>query len=360
MTKIRKIAVLCDYKLLPERVGGMDYFFWQFDAKCKENGFEVDWFFPNESAHGSYSDLNVYSGKTENVENNFLAFLKQNEIEYSYIIAHFIELCTPFFKKVKQLSKAKVIAIDHNPRPINGYPFEKKIKKKIKGILYSKYIDTFVGVSNYTAKELIKDFGSQIKNKIQVIYNGIPIDDIQVRNTGKETKPSFLTASHLRYSKGIQDLIQAVSLLPESIKEEIVIDIYGDGPYRKKLEDQVVSLSLERCFHFMGNSSTLKSIYCNYDYLIHPSYEETFCYTVVEALAANTKVLTTNEGGNVLGIITHLENGFLFDAKNIKQLSSLIAQIWTGNLKIDKETRDDIEKRFSLEQMVNNHIQLLS
>ena len=32
----RKIAVLCNYELLPERVGGMDCFFWQFDEKCKE------------------------------------------------------------------------------------------------------------------------------------------------------------------------------------------------------------------------------------------------------------------------------------------------------------------------------------
>lgn len=358
--ELRKTAVICNYELLPERVGGMDHFFWQFDKKCKENNIHVDWFFPNYSNHGSYPDLTIHSSETENAENNFLAFSKKNKPDYTHIITHFIELCTPFFASVRQFSEAKIIAIDHNPRPLNGYPLKKKIKKKIKGKLYSKYIDIFVGVSEYSARALIKDFGSQIKNKIQVVYNGIDIVDIQVKSVKSEINPSFLTASHLRHSKGIQDLIQAVFLLPESIKEEIVIDIYGDGPYRKQLEDEVVSLSLEKCFHFMGSSSKLNSIYCNYDYLIHPSYEETFCYTVVEALAANTKVLTTKEGGNVLGIITHLENGFLFDAKNIKQLSSLISQIWLGNLKITKETRSEIERRFSLEQMAANHIQLLS
>ena len=358
MTKPKKIAILCNYELLPERVGGMDYFFWQFDAKCKENGLEVDWFFPNNSNHGSYADLNIYSSKTEIIENNFLAFCMQNNPKYDYVITHFIELCTPFFKKVKQLSTARIIAVDHNPRPLKGYPFEKKLKKKIKGVLYAKYIDTFIGVSDYTAKELIKDFGFHIKKKTLVIHNGIALDDIQVRQNRNETKPSFLTASHLRESKGIQDLIQAVFLLPEAIKNEIVIAIHGDGPYKKKLENQVASLSLESCFQFMGSSSNLKSIYCKYDYLIHPSYEETFCYTVVEALAANTRVITTIEGGNVLRIIKHLDNGYLFEAKNIKQLSYLISQIWIGNLKISKETRGDIEKRFSLEQMVDNHIQL--
>ncbi len=359
MTKSIKIAVLCNYELLPERVGGMDYFFWQFDAKCKENNIQVEWFFPNSSKHVSYSHLNIHCSTTENVENNFLKFCFQNSPEYDYIITHFIELCTPFFKKVKRLTKAKIIAVDHNPRPLNGYPFGKKLKKKGKGLLYSKYIDTFIGVSDYTVKELIKDFGSRIKNKTQVIHNGIDLNDIQVRQKRNYTKPSFLTASHLRESKGIQDLIQAVYLLPEEIKKEIVIDLYGDGPYRKQLEDLVARLALESCFQFMGSTSNLKSIYCAYDYLIHPSYEETFCYAVVEALAANTGVITTNEGGNVLGIISHLDNGFLFEAKNIKQLSSLFTQIWIGNLEITKETRIDIEKRFSLEQMVDNHIKLL-
>ena len=360
MTKTKKIAVVCNYALLPERVGGMDYFFWQFDAKCKENNIQVDWFFPNISTHGKYPDLKIHSANDENIEHYFLHYLQQKETTYSHIITHFLELCTPFFAAAKQLSKAEMIAIDHNPRPLNGYPFAKKIKKKIKGFLYSRYIDSFVGVSDYTVKELIKDFGFQIKNKTRVIHNGILLEDIQIRISRNETKPSFLTACHLRESKGIQDLLQAVFLLPKEIKEEIVIDIYGDGPYRKQLENQVDSLGLGNCFRFMGSSSNLKAVYCEYDFLIHPSYEETFCYTVVEALAANVKVLTTNEGGNVLGIITHLENGFLFDAKNREQLSFLIAQIWKGNLKITKETRIDIEKRFTLEKMVEQHFLILT
>ena len=34
-SNLKKIAILCNYELLPERVGGMDYFFWQFDRKKK-------------------------------------------------------------------------------------------------------------------------------------------------------------------------------------------------------------------------------------------------------------------------------------------------------------------------------------
>ena len=359
MTKTKKIAVLCNYELLPERVGGMDYFFWQFDAKCKEHGLEVDWFFPNLSSHGSYPDLNIHSSKTENVEKNFLTFLKHNKTGYSHIITHFLELCTPFFAVAKQLSEAKIIAIDHNPRPINGYPFAKKIKKKIKGLLYSKYIDTFVGVSDYTANELVKDFGSLIKNKIQVIHNGILLEAIQERKTRKEIHPSFLTASHLRESKGIQDLIQAVFLLPKAIKAAIVIDVYGDGPYRKPLEDQVSRLGLEHCFHFMGSSSDLKSIYCQYDYMLQPTHMECFSLSILESLAANVPVITTNVGGNEEAIIDNV-NGYIFKVKDVPALKTILAEVYLGNKKLDLNTRIDIEKRFSLRKMVEEHFLIVT
>ncbi len=38
MKERKKIAVVCNYGLTPNRVGGMDRFFWLFDKKCKENG----------------------------------------------------------------------------------------------------------------------------------------------------------------------------------------------------------------------------------------------------------------------------------------------------------------------------------
>ena len=158
MTKPKHIAILSNYELLPERVGGMDYFFWQFDAKCKENNIQVDWFFPNQSAHGNYPNLTIYASETENIATHFLNHCKQNNAKYNYIITHFIELCTPFFKKINQLTNAKIIAVDHNPRPLNGYPFKKRLEKKVKGILFSRYIDLFVGVSDYTSNEIRKDF----------------------------------------------------------------------------------------------------------------------------------------------------------------------------------------------------------
>ncbi|HJS01098.1 MAG TPA: glycosyltransferase family 4 protein [Flavobacterium sp.] len=354
----KKIAIICNYQLLPERVGGMDYFFWDFDKKCKENGIEIDWFFPNKSNHGRYSELTIHCQNNENIENSFLDFCKINKVEYTHIITHFLELCTPFFYKVKQLSNAKIIAVDHNPRPIAGYSLKKKIQKKVKGILFSRYIDFFIGVSNYTVKELIKDFGIHIEKKTITIYNGIALNNVQVRHNRNVIKPSFLTASHLRESKGIQDLIQAVSLLPETIKNEIVIDIYGDGAYRLELEKLITSLVLEKNFNFKGSSSVLKSIYCNYDYMLQPTHMECFSLSILESLAANVPVVTTNVGGNEEVVLNNF-NGYVFKPQDINVLKGILEDVYLGNKTIEINTRQTIEDYFSLEKMLNKHLALI-
>ena len=76
----RKIAVICDYVLLPDRVGGMDYFFWAFHKKCKANNLDVDWFFPNISEHGSYHEMTILAPENDESLTNFVShYFKNNK-----------------------------------------------------------------------------------------------------------------------------------------------------------------------------------------------------------------------------------------------------------------------------------------
>ena len=358
MTEFKKIAVLCNYELLPERVGGMDYFFWQFDSRCTENGIQVDWFFPNQSDHGEYATLTIFDSAYQSVENYFLGFCKSNPTAYTHIITHFIELCTPFFYKIKQFPKAKIIAVDHNPRPIAGYPLKKRIEKRIKGILFSRYIAVFVGVSDYTAAEIIRDFGSSVKNKTLTIYNGVVFDYILERTNRSILHPTFLTVSHLRESKGIQDLIAAVALLPSVIKKAIKIDLYGNGPYKSILVEKMKQHDVVSCFTFMGSSPNLKVLFSNYDYMLQPTHMECFSLSILESLAANVPVITTNVGGNEEVIVSG-ENGFVYKAKDVLALKDILEAVYLGHKKIETNTRTLVEDCFSLTTMVEHHLALV-
>jgi glycosyltransferase involved in cell wall biosynthesis len=354
----KRIAVLCDYKLMPERIGGMDYFFWQFDASCKTQNIAVDWFFPNSGNHGEYGKLNIIVADGKSIEILFLDYVHKNKIPYTHVITHFLEICTLFYKSVKKILPTKIIAVDHNPRPLSGYPVQKKITKRIKGVLYSKYIDLFIGVSQYTVNELVRDFGRHIKPKCQVIYNGILIENIKERAIRNTKTPSFLVASHLRESKGIQDLIAAVAILPSNLKESLIIDVYGEGPYEKQLLEQLKDLRVEENFYFKGSSPNLSEAFYKYDYLLHPTHMECFSLTILESLAANVPVITTPVGGNTEVLINRV-NGYIFKEKDVEELKSILINLIQGNYQIKGNSRDLIKKNFGLEKMVEQHIAIL-
>lgn len=359
MLDSKYIAIICNYELLEDRVGGMDYFFWGFNAACKAQNIQVDWFFPNTGTHGVYHEFNIIPANGLSLEQHVILHIKTQKIQYSHIITHFIELCTSFFYNIKKYQSAKVIAVDHNPRPLNGYPFKKRLKKRIKGLLYSKYINQFIGVSDYTSHAILNDFGGFLKLKTQTVYNGVSIGNIISKTTERsKLNPKFIVVSHLRFSKGIQDLIEAVNVLPESLKVDLNIDVYGDGPYKSELMDLIKKYDLDSAFNFKGSHSNLKERYKDYDYMIQPTHMECFSLSILESLAANVPVITTPVGGNT-EVISNNKNGFIFETKNSKALSNLLSGIIQGEKYILGNTRPQIESEFSIDKMVMEHMKLL-
>ncbi|MBC7439417.1 MAG: glycosyltransferase family 4 protein [Flavobacterium sp.] len=353
---MKKIAVVCNYPLLSDRIGGMDRFFWLFDKQCKANHFEINWYFSEEAIYEGYSELKIFSSNKLKLESFFIQKIRSEDLKYDYVITHFVELCTLFFKEIKKIYPSKIICIDHNPRPLEGFPIIKKIKNALKGILYSQYIDQFVGVSKYTKKHILKDYGFYLNNKTIVIYNGIDTSVFFKKNNDNKNK--FYVASHLRESKGIQDLLEALNLLESEVKNQIIIDIYGEGPLENYLKKMSADFNLNEIVYFRGSSSKLNEIAFNYNYLLQPTHMECFSLSILESLAANVPVITTTVGGN-LEVVTNNENGFIFEPKNIYQLSDILKNIVSEKIKIEIKVNTLIENEFNLDKMVQNHLALL-
>ncbi len=354
---MKNIVVVCNYVLNPNRIGGMDRFWVAYDQKAKALGYEVDWYFADYQPFDFFSGLTIYSANNQNVEQFFLEKSNAEKRQYTILITHFLGLCTSFFKSAKAIGIQYTISVDHNPRPLAGFPISKMIKNKIKGVLYSQYIDQFVGVSEYTRKHILKDYGFFLKQKTTIIYNGIDTS-VFVKRT-QENKNKFIVTSHLRHSKGIQDLIKAVSSLEESIKNQLQIDIYGEGPYEKELLAITTAFNLNSIIHFKGSSSKLNELYADYSYLLQPTYMECFSLSILESLTCNVPVITTTVGGN-LEIIEHNKNGFIFEPKDYLALATIIKNIVLGSEAITSEVHTQIEHEFNLEKMVFNHLQLLN
>ena len=355
----KSIAIICEYILIPERIGGMDRFFGTYDAALIERGYEVTWFFKNVVHFDFYKDLHIVSANNEDLENFFLSHCKSNQLEFKVVVTHFLQPISSFYKDVKHLMNSYIINVDHNPRPLEGFTLKKQLKNKIKGLLYGKYVDKLVGVSTYTTNYIIKDFGNHLKHKTITVYNGIDVvayKKQQIVNT--ELPIRFLVVSHLRESKGIQDLLVALYKIDKSLLKNIHIDIYGDGPYKQQLLDLQKKFSLDEVVNFKGSSSKLNELFYNYHYLIQPTYMECFSLSILESLASNVPVITTTVGGN-LEIIEDNRNGYIFEPKDVQALANIIADIINGKRRIEQDVSLKIEQEFTLDIMVANHLKLL-
>ena len=354
---MKNIAVVCNYVLRSDRVGGMDRFYKLYNQKLIEKGYNIDWYFTNYTPFSFFYEMNIYSANGTSVEQLFLTKNLSEKKEYNVIVTHFTELCTSFYKEVNQLfPKVKIIAVDHNPRPLQGFPLEKRIKKRIAGLLYGKYINQFIGVSQYTVNHILKDYGFYLNKKTKVIYNGIDTEVFVKSNNEYNNK--FIVASHLRESKGIQDLLKALSLIKKDKLEGVIIDIYGKGPYEQKLKEITDEYNLEKVVSFKGSSSKLNELFCLYSYMIQPTYMECFSLSILESLSANIPVITTTVGGN-LEVIQDGENGFIYEPGNFKALQKILEEIILKEKDIRKDTSILIKEKYFLERMVNQHIKLL-
>jgi glycosyltransferase involved in cell wall biosynthesis len=355
----KSVAIICEYVLFPERIGGMDRFFRQYDSALKNDGYDPLWFFKNVTEFEFYKGLNILSADNNGVESFFLEYCCINNLEFDIVITHFLQPVSPFFKEIKRNMNTTIINVDHNPRPLDGFPLKKRLKNKIKGLMYGKYVDKLVGVSEYTTKHIINDFGSHLRKKSKTIYNGIAIDDYNKQKINRTKLPiRFLVVSHLRESKGIQDLLKSLHEVDKKHYKNITIDIFGDGPYKNELITLQKSYQLENVVSFKGNSPKLHEFFCNYHYLLQPTYMECFSLSILESLASNVPVITTTVGGNP-EIIEDGVNGFLFEPKDTVKLAEIIENIISHNLIITNEVNSKIENSFTLDIMVSNHLKML-
>lgn len=358
---MKKIAVICNYELLPERVGGMDYFFWLFDSECKKNNVQVTWFFPNKSDHGKYNELEIkIPENNQTLECYFLKYCEVEKIKFDVVFVHFLELCTNFYKQIKtQKITSNLIAVDHNPRPINGYTIKRRVEKFIKGFLYSKYINCFVSVSNESVKELKKDFIFINSKSCKVIFNGLIIDKY-IRKNESISNHKFLVTSHLRKEKGIQDLVEVIGKIHKNYHFDFKIDVYGNGNFESEIKKMIAEHQIESYFNFKGSVSNLNELYRNYDYLIHPSHAETFCYSVIESLICNVPVITTHGAGNILRQVEENKTGHLFNPKDKNQLNSILIDVLNSEKTYDFSTFNSNVKTFDIQNMVNQYLKLLN
>jgi len=213
-----------------------------------------------------------------------------------------------------------------------GDPLE-YIKKRV-GIFGNWFTQIFTradyiqAISNFLA-DWAKNMGA--KCPIEVVPNGVSISKFQeTRNNNQKLKeelnikPSekvIITVSRLVKKNGVEDLVQAMSYLPENIKLLVV----GDGEERAHLSLVICHSSLEKRAFLLGSLPPEKVVdyYLISDIFVRPSLSEGLGNVFLEAMAAGVPIIGTKVGG-IPDFLVDNETGLFCEVKNPQSIADKI------------------------------------
>jgi len=221
-------------------------------------------------------------------------------------------------------------------------------------------VDAFHAVSEAIAVEAGK-YGCP-PGKTKVIYSGLDPEALKFSPCNNPIKGDFkiISIGRPHWIKGYSYSIDACKLLADTnfqfaytiiggVSEELQFQVHQLG-----LEDQVKllpSLPLDDTMRMLADS----------DVLLLSSLEEGIANVVLEAMAVGVPVISTRCGG-MEEAIKHNVNGFLVCTRSPSQIAESVIRIsqidCSDKLKIVREARSTVEKKFSKDQMVINMLEL--
>jgi len=256
------------------------------------------------------------------------------------------------FKLLTILSKVDGIFCHQNPEyTILAAPLAKIFRKKIvswythKAVNWKLYLVNLLTDKILTASE--KSCRLKNRKKIEVTGHGIDTSYFKpaIPNNSRESLEKFKIVSIGRISpaKGYEILIEAVAKI-----KNIEVEIIG-GPVLKKDKEYFQNLKqLAGNIRFLGSvpHSQILPYYQNCDLFINSSQTGSVDKAVLEAMACQRLVLTSNEAfKDILK-----DERLLFKPKNPQDLSEKIINL----MNLSKEDRKEIGRRLR-KKVVDNH-----
>lgn len=176
----------------------------------------------------------------------------------------------------------------------NSEAFRAQGQEKMNQVM-SQDPDGIVVPSQYVANEVAERY-PQMKHKIFVIPHGA--DHFQVRE--KESVPGnyFLYVGHIEKRKNLDHIIQAFEILATQ-KPEVQLILVGKGGFGyEEILEQIKASPIKDRIITPGfvKQEELENLYSQALGFVFPSLYEGFGFPILEAMALNTPVITSNLG----------------------------------------------------------------
>lgn len=193
--------------------------------------------------------------------------------------------------------------------------------------------DTITSVSESLKKDTLQIFN--IKKEIKVITNFIDNTEFDEFNAcsrkqfATDDEKILIHVSNLRPVKRIIDVLEIFKDVEKHVKSKLII--IGEGPDMEKVNEFLEkNPNLINKIRLLGKVNDLYRILQLSDVFLLPSEQESFGLAALEAMAAQTPVISSNAGGipevNIQG-----ETGYLAEIGNVKAMSNYAIKLLSND-----------------------------
>jgi glycosyltransferase involved in cell wall biosynthesis len=240
---------------------------------------------------------------------------------------------TPFFyaSLARLLYGRPGVLFTEHGRHQPDYP---RPKRMLANRLLLRRRDRVVGVGEAVRQALIANEGIPPR-RVDVIYNGI---DLQGFAGGRQERPvvrqelgiaendlAILQVARLDYLKDHATAIRTLQRVVRERKDAHLV-LVGEGPEQATIQKLVRERNLEAHVRFLGLRNDIPRLLAAADVFLLTSISEGIPLTLIEAMAANLPVVSTQVGG-VGEIVQEGKTGLLAPAGDDAQLATLIVNL---------------------------------
>jgi len=217
----------------------------------------------------------------------------------------------------------------------------------------ASFADAIVCVSKWDRKvALARRIGSP--GRLHVIQNGVAVEGTPPVRGPWPDEPRLACIARPSPQKDLPLLVKALSVPG---LENWHLDVFGDGPDRGAVDEQIMTLGLSNRAHLLGDHANLTDQLPRYDALALPSNWEGLPFSILEGMAAGLPVVASDVGG-VAEAVVDGETGLLVPRGDVEGFATALRRLaedgpWARSLGLAGHTR--VRNHFSAELMFERY-----
>ncbi len=265
---------------------------------------------------------------------------------------------------------SKFLLTEHGIYIREQYLFQSRLQTPLRTKEFLLGIITMVSKLNYHFADVISPVCNYNKRwelkwgvderKIRTIYNGIDILKFKRMEVERDPRPTVVMVARFDPLKDIETFIRCAKIVAKEVPD-VLFKLYGpvaEQEYYEKCMALVDELDVHKNFSYEGPTKNPARAYNEADVVMLTSISEAFPFAVIEAMACEKVVVSSDVGGTK----EVLEGfGFIVKPKDYEAFSKYVVALLKDPRRaqeLGRRSREVIVNGFKTEDMVENYLSL--